>query len=55
MPNSGAKRLIKNKDTKQITIWQIKYSVERQHEARYTEQNGEIMDTDIRNSRMTEE
>jgi len=37
-----------------MTIGQMKDSVERQSEARYTKQNGEIMNTDTRNSRRTE-
>jgi hypothetical protein len=46
---------IKNEDAKQMTIWQMKDGVERQHEARYTKENGETVDTDKRNSRRTEE
>jgi hypothetical protein len=38
-----------------MTIGQMTDSVERQSEARNTKQNGEIMDTDTRNSRRTEE
>jgi hypothetical protein len=38
-----------------MTIGQMKDSVERQSEVRYTKQNREIMDTDTRNSRRTEE
>jgi hypothetical protein len=39
---------IKNEDAKQMTIWQMKGSAERQREARYTKENGEIKNKEDR-------